>query len=73
MGKQTYIVTANFEFLEEKNFIDTFINGTEDEIIAFCDDNYDREDSDFAIYTYKDFLETEHTNNGGFLYRKIEK
>lgn len=73
MGKQTYIVAANVDFLEEKNFTDTFVNGTEEEIIAFCEDNYDREDSDFAMYTYEDFLTIKHNDNGEFLYRKIEK
>lgn len=74
MGKQTYIVTANVEFLEEKNFTDTFVNGTEEELIAFCEDNYDREDSDFAVYTLDDFLESlKQTDNNGFIYRKIER
>lgn len=74
MGKQTYIVAANVEFLEEKNFTDTFVNGTEEEIIAFCEDNYDREDSDFAVYTLDDFLESlKQTDNNGFIYRKIER
>lgn len=74
MGKQTYIVAANVEFLEEKNFTDTFVNGTEEEIIAFCADNYDREDSDFAVYTLDDFLESlKQTDNNGFIYRKIER
>lgn len=74
MGKQTYIVAANVEFLEEKNFTDTFVNGTEEEIIAFCEDNYDREDSDFAVYTLDDFLDSlKQTDNNGFIYRKIER
>lgn len=74
MRKQTYIVAANVEFLEEKNFTDTFVNGTEEEIIAFCEDNYDREDSDFAVYTLDDFLDSlKQTDNNGFIYRKIER
>lgn len=74
MGKQTYIVAANVEFLEEKNFTNTFVNGTEEEIIAFCEDNYDREDSDFAVYTLDDFLDSlKQTDNNGFIYRKIER
>ena len=74
MGKQTYIVAANVDFLEEKNFTDTFVNGTEEEIIAFCEDNYDREDSDFAVYTLDDFLESlKQPDNNSFIYRKIER
>ena len=74
MGKQTYIVAANVDFLEEKNFTDTFVNGTEEEIINFCDDNYDREESDFAVYTLDDFLESlKQPDNNGFIYRKIER
>lgn len=74
MGKQTYIVAANVEFLEEKNFTDTFVHGTEEEIINFCDDNYDREEGDFAVYTLDDFLESlKQTDNNGFIYRKIER
>ena len=74
MGKQTYIVAANVDFLEEKNFTDTFVNGTEEEIIAFCEDNYDREEGDFAVYTLDDFLESlKKPDNNGFIYRKIER
>ena len=73
MGKQTYIVAVNVDFLDEKNFADTFVHGTETEIIDFCDDNYDREEGDFAVYTYEDFLTIKHNDDGEFLYRKIEK
>ena len=74
MGKQTYIVAANVDFLEEKNFTDTFVNGTEEEIIAFCADNYDREEGDFAVYTLDDFLESlKQPGNNNFIYRKIER
>lgn len=50
MEKEIYIVVANIGFLEEKNFIDTFRNGTEEEVIAFCDDNYDRADCELCVY-----------------------
>ena len=74
MRKQTYIIAVNVDFLDEKNFADTFVNGTEEEIIAFCEDNYDREDSDFAVYTLDDFLESlKKPDNNGFNYRKIER
>lgn len=56
MEKQIYIVVANIDFLEEKNFVDTFREGTEEEVIAFCDDNYDREDSELGVYPIDIFV-----------------
>ena len=74
MGKQTYIIAVNVDFLDEKNFADTFVHGTEEEIINFCDDNYDREEGDFAVYTLDDFLDSlKQPDNNNFIYRKIER
>ena len=74
MGKQTYIIAVNVDFLDEKNFADTFVHGTEEEIINFCDDNYDREEGDFAVYTLDDFLESlKQSDNNNLIKRKIER
>lgn len=56
MKKQIYIVVANIDFLADKNFISTFMNGTEEEVIVFCDDNYDREDSELSVYPIDTFV-----------------
>lgn len=50
MEKEIYIVVANIGFLKEKNFIYTFRNGTEEEVSAFCDYNYDRADCELCVY-----------------------
>lgn len=50
MEKEIYIVVANIGFLKEKNFIYTFRNGTEEEVSAFCDYNYDRAHCELCVY-----------------------
>ena len=54
--KQTYIVVANVDLLVDKGFRDIFMNGTDEEVIAFCDDNYDREDCELGVYPIDTFI-----------------
>lgn len=62
MEKKIYIIIGNIDFLNEKNFSQTFRYGSEEEVIAFCDDNYDREDSDLAIYELEEFVSMTNAN-----------
>ena len=72
--KQTYIVVANVDLLGDKGFCDTFLNGTEDDIIAFCDDNYDREDCELGVYpidTFVSEVNNDHIDFENSFIRKI--
>lgn len=76
MEKQIYIVVANVDLLGDKGFCDTFLNGTEDDIIAFCDDNYDREDYELGVYpidTFVSEVNNDHIDFENSFIRKITK
>lgn len=55
MDKIIYIAVANIDFLGDK--CDLFLNGTEDEVWNFCEDNYDRSDNELVIYRLDRFIE----------------
>lgn len=76
MEKQIYIVVANVEFLIDKGFYKNFLKGTEEEVIAFCDDNYDREDCDLGVYPIDTFIQEineDHIDVENSFFRKIMK
>lgn len=57
MEKNVYIVVGNVSFLEEKNFSDNFLDCTDDELKLFLGENYDRADTDLAMYPLDEFID----------------
>lgn len=73
---EKYIVVGEVSFLGSKNFTRNFKHGKMEDVVAFCDDNYDREDSDLAIYPIEEFcnlLNEDRIDVDNSLFRYIEK